>query len=329
MPYLDSLKGSYPIELSIYHEYSFVQWFPLATDDLVEPFLGSTMMRLSRERPWVRPIKMGLDSVLGLVVKPPRVFIFHTSRCGSTLLGNILKSVRGSVVISEPSPLAAIADTPLETGRWPNGAQGVEALRDEVITGVISSFTQMPATFHFIKCSGRVTRLLPVIQQLYPSTPCIFIYRDPLEVVQSNIATPPSWVRFLRDPELAAPIFGWPADEIKGFSREVFFARVYARICDIAIKNPHKNLLLINYKQLSEDLVPKILRHLAITPELVDQQVLHKAFATYSKDANQARAFTNDAQQKQADASEAVREAVAAFAAEPYAQLEALRTNVK
>ena len=170
---------------------------------------------------------------------------------------------------------------------------------------------------------------MPVIRRLYPDTPCIVIYRDPLEVVQSNLTKPPPWIRFLKEPELAAPMFGWPADEIKSFSRETFFARIYGRIAEIAVQNVGKNCLLINYNQFNEAMVPKILRHLAIMPDLVDQQVLDTAFATYSKDANQVRTFTSDTQQKQADASDAVREAVEAFASAPYAKLEALRSHAK
>ncbi|MDX1401891.1 MAG: hypothetical protein R3245_08215, partial [Kiloniellales bacterium] len=85
-----------------------VEWVNLGEADFSEPFFFETIEKHLVESEG--KIAISPPEVLGLLphISPclaPTAFIFHASRCGSTLLANLLKVPDANMVLSEPRPL--------------------------------------------------------------------------------------------------------------------------------------------------------------------------------------------------------------------------------
>ena len=73
-----------------------VNWVEVGSTPLAEPFFDQTLTRLREATPAAREILTDIDTLfrVGEVLPRPQPagFIFHISRCGSTLLANALKT---------------------------------------------------------------------------------------------------------------------------------------------------------------------------------------------------------------------------------------------
>ena len=84
----------------------FVDWCYLGTDAFIEPFFEDTIRRMLR-RPFnllfrhQTPIDALGEWHAAQPGLPPTGFIFHMSRCGSTLAARLLAALPRNVVISE------------------------------------------------------------------------------------------------------------------------------------------------------------------------------------------------------------------------------------
>jgi hypothetical protein len=156
----------------------------------------------------------------------PAGLIFHMSRCGSTLIAQLLAAVPGATVLSEPGLVDDILGA-----HWQD-ARLTDAERIGWLRGAVGAF-QREAVGEgplFIKLDCWHVRALPLITQAFPETPWIFVYRDPLEVMVSHARQrgrqmvpgllPPAW--------LDLP----PGDTV---DLDAYTARVLARLCEAAV----------------------------------------------------------------------------------------------
>jgi hypothetical protein len=114
---------------------------------------------------------------------PPTVFIFHVSRCGSTLAAQLLSLNEENIVLSEVPFIDEVL-------RWRNLLPNAdEAGTLQLLQASIASYAQ--------KRSGKEKRLIvkadswhvlfyKQLRKLYPQTPFILLYRKPDEVIKSH-----------------------------------------------------------------------------------------------------------------------------------------------
>jgi hypothetical protein len=114
--------------------------------------------------------------------------IFHMSRCGSTLISQMLKAIAGVAVFSEPSPVNSVVRAP-EFGIDVCEEKHADWLRR--IVRALGSALGQRAYFLKLDCWHAVD--LPLFRCAFPSVPWIFAYRDPLEVLASHAAEPAEW----------------------------------------------------------------------------------------------------------------------------------------
>lgn len=116
----------------------------------------------------------------------PSVFIFHASRCGSTLLAQMLARLASHIVLSEPPPLDQLL-------RAHYVSPLVGAAQRAAIDAMLAALGQ--------RRDGRVFRLavkldawniheLPLLHRCFPDKPWLFLYRDPLEIAASHLQQP-------------------------------------------------------------------------------------------------------------------------------------------
>jgi hypothetical protein len=189
--------------------------------------------------------------------------IFHMARAGSTLVHRML-SASGRVMSLSELPMMNIAlskATELPEGR-----------RESALRAVIAAYARpcRPTDQHLvIKMQDVPTMRLPIFRAAFPTTPWIFIYRDPLEVMVSLIRKPTgtmqqwyynrvSTSRMLGMPGLADGGL-WPAD---------FAARTLRLFCSSALEAAKAaspgEFLAVSYRRLPEAVWESIGPHFGI-----------------------------------------------------------------
>jgi hypothetical protein len=117
----------------------------------------------------------------------PRGFIFHMSRCGSTLVSRMLAESARCTVVSEAQPISAVL-----------GATALsQARRRALLKRIVSALGRRPQgseAYYFIKFTSWNVLHLPVIREAYPDVPWIFVYRNPVEIIASHAKNPAPWL---------------------------------------------------------------------------------------------------------------------------------------
>src|ERR1043165_8205716 len=94
------LKGWLPVDAVVVDGRPGLWWMEMADVSLDEPFFQQTDDRVKKDKLFTEfDVLLQLKKVLESV--PPTGFIFHSSRCGSTLLANACRVIANSIVLSE------------------------------------------------------------------------------------------------------------------------------------------------------------------------------------------------------------------------------------
>lgn len=129
----------------------------------------------------------------------PSGFVFHESRCGSTLIANSLVAADpiGHRVYSESGPpitaLRACGSSSSSSNQChPKSAAAL--LRDVIyMMGRTNDIHKEHSTFFKIQSIGTLS--LPIFRLAFPSVPWIFVYRDPVHVMMSQLDVPGGDIR--------------------------------------------------------------------------------------------------------------------------------------
>ncbi len=168
-----------------------LDWCWFGTTPLARPFFNDDVEEALR-LPFNLALRRqtGLEALIDWQARSPglepSLLVFHTSRCGSTLLAQLLRALDGHVVLSEPPPLDALLRAHY---RDPTAS----AWQADAVRALFSAYGQ--------RRRGDENRLVVkldawnlfearLLRQLFPRVPCLFLYRDPLEVVVSQRRQP-------------------------------------------------------------------------------------------------------------------------------------------
>jgi hypothetical protein len=255
----------------------------------------------------------------------PTGFICHASRCGSTLVAQMLASLPQNTVLSEP----AIVNQVL----YPKPCDGsvTDADQAHLLRAVVGALRRPRsegaqhyegAQQCFIKFSSAAISKMPLIRRAFPGVPWIFLYREPLEIVGSYFRFPAD-----RLPPGVADnglVEGDPA-ELSEMPPEEFWVRVLAARFSNALKfyQPGKTLLM-NYAQLPEAALGPMLKFFATvcSPEEIEQ--MRRAAMWNAK--RPSRRFQSDNHQKRSAVPVSVYSLVERFVMPQYRRLESIRT---
>jgi hypothetical protein len=300
-----------------------VDWAHFAGAPLAEPFFAD-----SRGRATVRPFNQlfRYRTQFGDFLNAPREgslapdgFVFHMSRCGSTLVSQMLAALPGSISVSEPEPLDMMVQLPFV-------AQGVsEELHVDAIRAMVAALGRDrtgTSTRYFLKLDSWHTLALPLFRRAFPEVPWIFLYRDPVEVLVSQVR-----MRGVQtSPGVLPPqLFGFTEAEMS-LPDVDYIARVLARTCSAVVDNwALGGGLAVDYRALPEAMFTQILPHFGIelTPE--ERATLEAASGRDAKAPLDS--FKKDSANKQDEAGADVRAAADRHMADVYAQLQALSAS--
>jgi hypothetical protein len=242
--------GGLPYALSVRDGEAFVEWLDDGHRELDEPFFDDSVRALLRN-PYTRftrrvaPISAGEHDGLA-----PTGFIFHMSRCGSTLVARLLRAA-GYRVISEAPPV----DSAIQAGREDWLRWIVEALG--------------AGRLYFVKLDAWHIHNLPLIHAAFPRTRWIFVHRDPAQVLASHRRSPG---RHMLPGALDPRALDMAPSDITAIPRDDWPARVLAKIRDSALRHrDDPSGLFVDYRELPDAAWGSVARHFEIA---IDEEAI-------------------------------------------------------
>jgi len=177
-----------PVKVYLRESRPIAEWIDTSGRSFTEPFFQETVQAAMRE-PFTALSRreMPLDAAAHLTPVAPSGFIYHMSRCGSTLAAQMLKTLPDAVVMSEPGPLDDVIQA----------RHGLPQLAPEwhtqwlrwVVTALGQRHTGEAARY-FIKLDSWHIHELRLVRAAFPDTPWIFLHRNPAEVAASQARSP-------------------------------------------------------------------------------------------------------------------------------------------
>jgi hypothetical protein len=319
---LPDLSGWLPIRLYWQREQPMLDWCYFGQRRLTEPFFDQTIdvaLRqpfnlLFRHQTPLAALAELYERDPGL---PPSGFIFHVSRCGSTLVAQALATLAQTIVVAEAGPIDGVLQAHHHAPAI-SDAQRIAWLRWMV--GAFGRPRSGQERHLVIKFDSWHTHDLPLIRRAFPEVPWIFVYRDPIEVLVSHGRMPGlQMVPGLVDPRALgldpATIFELPQLEYR--------ARVLAGIYQAATEHtPTLGGRLVPYHTLPGAIWDSLLSYFKIEHSADDVERLRQTAQRNAKRPTQP--FADDTTDKQQAASAELRALADRWVRPHYERLEAL-----
>jgi len=316
--------GWLPIRASWQGAELYVHWAYFGERPLRDPFFEGDVRRclfapFNRLFRYITPI----DTLAAWLKTRPHLepggFIFHMSRCGSTLVSQMLAALPANIVVSEASPI----DTVVQADRWrPDLSEDRQALWLHSIIGALGQKRCGDEQRYFVKLDCWHTLALPLFRRAFPAVPWVFLYRDPVEVLVSQLRIPGTQM-----------IPGGIGPDLYGLTRvygpgtaEDYYAQVLAKVtAPVVAHYASGGGLLVNYKQLPDALFTAILPHFGVSCGEPDRAAMTEAARYDAK--TPGFEFEPDSGAKQRVATPIARAAADRWLGDLYRRLEALRAR--
>lgn len=166
-----------------------LRWMDLGDRHIAEPFfdetIGICLSKMSERSKYRSMSDTGflLESSTKIEAVTPTAFIFHVSRCGSTLLSQALSTDHDNIVYAEAPLLDEILRAPLqdenlkesETEKWFKAALKIMGQKRK------HGYEQL-----IVKLDSWHIHFYPLLRNWFPDTPFYFLTREPDAVIVSH-----------------------------------------------------------------------------------------------------------------------------------------------
>ena len=273
-------------------------------------------------RPFNRVIRHAteLDAFIAAAPAQPAAslagLVFHMSRCGSTLVAQMLGALDAAISLSEPGPLDAVVRFALTRPDIP-WERHIALMR-----AMVGALTRPHGgeRYSFLKLDSWHVLALPLFRAAFPAVPWIYLFRDPAEVLVSQLRmrgyqTVPSLV--------PAGLYGLVEGASAG--AEAQCASILARYHDAAIEAlADGDGIAVDYAELPAAFEQRILPHFGLRLSDLERA---RVTARAARDAKFPDSrFAPDSQIKRQEAGAAVGIAAARYLSTSH---EALRAHAK
>ncbi len=217
--------GWIPVKLHTETDGNLCRWLYVADKDFNEPFFDETVSacRARFSENWHLKRSMSTADVLpdwskGIDTIEPTAFIFHISRCGSTLISQMLGMQPSNIILSE----VPFFDDLLRYGKkhdcMPAILPQLKAAFELYGENRTGKYKQL-----FIKTDSWHIHFYKELRALYPAVPFFLLYRKPDEVLRSQqkkrgMQALPNY--------LEADIFGFDKDRISTMPLDEYMGMV-------------------------------------------------------------------------------------------------------
>jgi hypothetical protein len=271
-----------PVHVTQFAAVPSILWARL-NEPLSDPFF-----EMSAERAMRRPFNQlfarrtgfeALDDFGGGEAIRPAGFVFHQSRCGSTLVAQMLAQLDASTVLSEAQPIDAVL---AGVARGEAADRAILARRLRAMIHALSA-AQTGTRKLFVKWHAWHAFELAFIMAAFPGVPWVFLFREPREMLASHArrasaeafgsAIPPSYLTGEASPP-------------DSLSRAAQFLGKLARA---AIRDGGAGRgAYVRYDSLPEAVFTRVLPHFGIVPSSEERERMHAAARRDAKEPQQA-----------------------------------------
>lgn len=237
-----ALVGLTPIDMDLDAPRPWVRWLDLRGLELAEPMFTGTIKRaLAQGR---QPVMSDPDALLDVASQVddvlPTGLVFHGARAGATLLAVLLRQAECTVMLNEPSSTCMAVAHRGFIERAPYLAALLRCL---------GQCRRGDEQRWFVTFSSWTVLRIETILRVFPNVPCVFLYRDPYEVVGSLLDHAPKWAnppRSSLDILVDEPIIGSAHEHMPD---PEFFARAIGAFDAAAARA--ETLRLVDYGELA------------------------------------------------------------------------------
>ena len=181
------IKGWIPVKLYPEDDSLLCRWQYVGNKDFTEPFFDDTISAC-RSLPENGHLKRSMSSTDVLIdwvneidFIEPTAFIFHISRCGSTLISQLLGLQPGNIILSE----VPFFDDLLRYGKKQNCMSEILPQLKAAVALYGSKRNEKQERL-FIKTDSWHIHFYKELRALYPNVPFFLLYRKPDEVIRSQ-----------------------------------------------------------------------------------------------------------------------------------------------
>jgi hypothetical protein len=253
-----NLQGWIPIKQLSDPDSNLCRWLFVGNKNFTEPFFDETISTC-RSLPENGHLKRSISSIdilpewaKGINAISPTAFIFHVSRCGSTLIAQLLSMQPQNIVLSEVPFFDDLLRYGFKTKTMDNVLPQLEAA-----IALYAIKRNDDCKNLFIKSDSWHVHFYETLRLLYPTVPIFLLYRRPDEVLRSQqkkrgMQAIPNL--------LEADIFGFDTDIISHKPLDEYMTMVletyFEKFVDIAQNDT--NAYAVNYKEGGISIVEKI-----------------------------------------------------------------------
>lgn len=255
-----SLKNWIPYKLVNREGEIQCHWLNTFDKQFAEPFFDETIIKLKGLNSKHAGISSVSDLALfeewsqGLDVIEPSAFIFHVSRCGSTLISQLLTASDKHIVLPEVPFFDDLLRLPYQHKDFDTGTSS------RLMMAAMKYYGQKrrSAERHlFVKTDSWHMFFYPQLRQLYPNIPFVLMYRNPNEVFSSLKRIP----ALQSVPGLIEPaILGFGTDDAAPQAQDMYIAKVLEKYLQQYLKiiTTDNRFLLLNYSEGPMPMIKKI-----------------------------------------------------------------------
>jgi hypothetical protein len=280
------------------------EWLYTGDEDFREPFFDQTISRCRqlnyRSRKSISSIDMLPHWSNEIESVPPSAFIFHVSRCGSTLASQLLALNSTNIVLSEVPFFDALL-------------RSEKNIPHQLLKAAIAFYAPVKKDRKrlFIKTDSWHIFFYKQIREQYPQTPFVLLYRRPDEVVRSQQKQ-----RGMHAiPGLIEPaLLGFDSNEVQQMNLDEYIGNVLEKYFQAFLRIVEEDPLVIpvNYSEGPIAMVEKIA---GISGTSINAAEMEKI---------KSRAMYHAKYPERVFAEEAIRDRVPAYCRAAYEMYEAL-----
>jgi hypothetical protein len=268
------LKSWIPYKLDLKNGDSLLcKWLNTFNKPYIEPFFDETISKCKaldqHILKFTSAADLGIleDWATGIEKVEPTAFIFHISRCGSTLVSQLLGLNEQNISLAEVPFFDDILRLPLKK----DNINGLDT--GKLLMAAIKFYGQKRNSLEtnlFIKTDSWHVFYHEKLRQLYPKVPFVFLYRAPDEVFNSHLKkSGMQAVPGLIEPEL----FGMDNVEVIHMPQRVYIAKMIEKYLQtyLEIMESDRLSLFLNYK---EGIIPIVKKIASFTNVEIDEDEL-------------------------------------------------------
>jgi len=271
---MNELNNWLPINLFEEENTLLCRWLNFATERYTEPFFDETIQKC-RRLPENRHLQKSASTIemlnewsASVNALTPDAFIFHVSRCGSTLMAQLLGINDQHTVLSE----VPFFDEILRLKFRGIDANDIDDLYKASL--IIYGRKRNNESRLFIKTDSWHLLFYEQLRRLYPDTLFVLLYRSPVEVIRSQ-----KKVRGMQSiPNVIQPqLFGFAENDIT-YDLDQYMSKVLEKYFEklLLIAKSDKKILLCNYADGVANHTKKIMELTGIIPSEMEEKKMRE-----------------------------------------------------